>query len=247
MADYFIADIHLNDDQPAITAGFLHFLHQLPNNSHLYILGDLFDYWVGDDALTPLHKKVADALLRLSSKQIKKYFVCGNRDFLLGQRYCQRCDMILLPDINLLASHSHRILFLHGDLLCTDDINYQQFRKKMHNKWLQRFFLCLPRYFRYRIAQKLRNTSSQHNQSKNEFIMDVNQATVIAMMSQYQADIMIHGHTHKPAIHQVSLSENKYAERMVLGAWHDGISYIKNNEHHQFELIQIPLESFLAL
>ncbi|WP_143421865.1 UDP-2,3-diacylglucosamine diphosphatase [Gilliamella mensalis] len=231
---YFIADIHLADNEPdgymSITAGFLSFLHTLPDNCELYILGDLFDYWVGDDVRTNLHYQVAQALQALSQRNIKKYFVHGNRDFLLGKKYAKQCDMVLLPEINCLLNQDKNIVFLHGDLLCTDDPQYQKFRKFMHNKWLQKLFLLLPRSVRLNIAAKLRQKSSLHNQIKSESIMDVNQQAVVEMMVEYNADIIIHGHTHKPATHHFQIEGNR-ATRIVLGAWHDGVTYIKQAQN----------------
>lgn len=223
---YFIADIHLTDNQPDITAGFLSFLDTLPDHCELYILGDLFDYWVGDDVNSTLHQQVAGALHSLTNRHIKKYFVHGNRDFLLGKQFAKSCDMTLLTDINCLTKPNKNIVFLHGDLLCSDDPQYLKFRKIMHCKWLQKLFLCLPLFIRLKIAAKLRQKSSQHNQIKSEAIMDVNQQSVINMMVKYNADTMIHGHTHKPATHTFLINDEPVS-RIVLGAWHDGISYIK--------------------
>lgn len=228
---FFIADIHLGENEPAahhfdITAGFLSFLKQLPNQCELYILGDLFDYWVGDDVRSTLHNQISDALNALSSRQIKKFFVHGNRDFLIGKQYAKRCDMTLLGDINCLANQNKNIVFLHGDLLCIDDPQYQKFRKIMHKKWLQRLFLLMPLFIRLKIASKLRKESNQHNQIKSETIMDVNQQAVIDMMIEHNANIMVHGHTHKPATHHLIIN-GESVTRLVLGAWHDGVSYIK--------------------
>lgn len=228
---YFIADIHLTDNEPAqdhfdITAGFLSFLDSLPDHCELYILGDLFDYWIGDDVNSILHRKIADALNNLSNRHIKKYFVHGNRDFLLGKKYAKSCGMTILPEINCLPNQDSNIVFLHGDLLCLDDPQYQKFRKVMHKKWLQALFLLLPLRIRLKIAGKLRQESSAHNQIKSENIMDVNQDAVENMMSNYNANIMVHGHTHKPATHHFFIN-NQPVTRLVLGAWHDGISFIK--------------------
>lgn len=229
MQRFFIADIHLNENEPVIITGFLTFLTNLPANSELYILGDFFDYWIGDDLLTDMHINIAQALLALKQRNINIYFIHGNRDFLLGTRFTHVSGMQLLPAVNTLTIGGKNIVILHGDLLCTDDKSYQKFRRKMHNKWLQRLFLLLPRYFRRKIADKLRNKSQQHNQNKADYIMDVNQDAVINMMQKYHADIMIHGHTHKPDHHHFYVGDNS-KERIVLGAWHDGINYIHQND-----------------
>ena len=232
---YFIADVHLTDNEPAsgyfdITAGFLSFLESLPDCCELYILGDLFDYWIGDDVNSKLHQKISLTLRSLTERQIKTYFVHGNRDFLLGERYAKSCNMTILSDINYLPTSDSNILFLHGDLLCTDDPQYQKFRNIMHKKWLQKLFLKLPLFIRLKIAGKLRQKSSSYNQIKSENIMDVNQQAVEKMMLKYDAGIMVHGHTHKPATHQF-LVNGKPASRLVLGAWHDGVSYIKQDSN----------------
>ncbi|MDF7667873.1 UDP-2,3-diacylglucosamine diphosphatase [Orbaceae bacterium ESL0727] len=229
MQRYFIADIHLTEDQPALTAGFFSFLDTLPNGCELYILGDLFDYWIGDDIASPFHQQVAKALRTLSQRQIKKYFVQGNRDFLLGRDYCQLCDMTLLPDINTLPLADKTLLFLHGDLLCTDDVQYQKFRQRLRYKWLQRLFLWSPRRFRQAIAKHLRQKSIKQNQNKSAHRMDVNQQAVLDMLNKYQATVMIHGHTHKPATHELIVAGQPLT-RLVLSAWHDGVSYIKQDD-----------------
>lgn len=229
MPRYFIADIHLADNQPVLTTGFLLFLDGLPDHAELYILGDLFDYWVGDDIQTPLHQTVAQALHALAKRHIKTYFVHGNRDFLLGKNYAKSCNMTILQDINVLSLNQGTLIFLHGDLLCTDDVAYQKFRRRMHCKWLQRLFLLLPLRLRQKIAAKLRQKSINHNRVKSHDIMDVNQQAVNEMMLKYDAIVMIHGHTHKPATHAFLLN-NASATRMVLGAWHEQGSYIVQND-----------------
>jgi len=238
MQRFFIADIHLNQNEPEITTGFLHFLQTLPNNSELYILGDLFDYWIGDDIADPLSQEVSEQLNKLKLRNIQTYFIHGNRDFLLGRRFAKLCAMTILPEVSILNHKNDNIVILHGDLLCVDDLSYQKFRRKMHNKWLQCLFLLLPRYFRKKIATKLRNRSNQYNQQKYEYIMDVNQQAIEAMMNNNQAKMMIHGHTHKPAAHQFNIN-GKAITRMVLGAWHDGANYIHQDQSGEIKLIKI--------
>lgn len=236
MQRFFIADLHLNENEPEITTGFFHFLQSLPSGCELYILGDLFDYWIGDDIASELQYQVAQQLKALKARHIQSYFIHGNRDFLLGHHFAQACDMTLLPEISVLTNQQNNIVILHGDLLCIDDKAYQKFRKKMHSRWLQRLFLLLPRFFRQNIANKLRNKSSQYNQHKATSIMDVNQQAVETMMTQYQATTMIHGHTHKPDTHHVEIAD-KDGQRIVLGAWHDGINYIQQDDAGNIQLI----------
>ncbi|MCL2892541.1 UDP-2,3-diacylglucosamine diphosphatase [Brenneria tiliae] len=239
MATLFIADLHLNIDQPAITAGFLRFLrHEAVNADALYILGDLFDAWIGDDDPQPLHATVADALRTLHQQGVPCYFVHGNRDFLLGRRFARRSGLTLLPTENVLDLYGRRILILHGDTLCTDDRAYQKFRRRVHNPLIQRFFLLLPLRLRLRIAEKMRAASQRANQHKSQQIMDVNPQQVIARLQHYQVSTMIHGHTHRPAIHQI-VADHFSAQRAVLGAWHHEGSMIKVTEH-DIELIFFP-------
>ena len=227
MTTLIIADLHLNEQEPAITAGFLRFLReQAVHASQLYILGDFFDYWIGDDDPNPLHKTVADALKSLSDSGVKIFFICGNRDFLLGERYARQCGMTLLPDTQVIEAEGHQILILHGDTLCTDDTDYQHYRQRVHTPWIQRLVLWLPLSLRLKIAKKMRAGSQSANQRKSEAIMDVNQNEVMKAFRQYRTRWMIHGHTHRPAVHDVS-ADGETHFRGVLGAWHSQGSAFK--------------------
>jgi len=220
----FIADLHLCQEEPAITAGFLHFLQrEAPHCDALYILGDLFEAWIGDDDPNPLHQQIARALRALP---VPVYFIHGNRDFLIGRRFAQACGMTLLPEEQVLTLYGHRLLIMHGDTLCTDDAGYLRFRAKVHNPWIQRLFLALPLWIRKRIAARMRADSKQANQHKSQTIMDVNQDAVAAAMLRQQVPLLIHGHTHRPAIHTLSL-KGETAQRAVLGAWHSRGSMIQ--------------------
>ncbi|MEZ7211222.1 UDP-2,3-diacylglucosamine diphosphatase [Pantoea ananatis] len=220
----FIADLHLCQEEPAITAGFLHFLQrEAPHCDALYILGDLFEAWIGDDDPNPLHQQVADALRAVP---VPVYFIHGNRDFLIGQGFARASGMTLLPETRVLTLYGHRVLIMHGDTLCTDDVGYLQFRAKVHNPWIQRLFLALPLFIRKRIAERMRANSKQANQHKSLEIMDVNQQAVIDALLKYKAPLLIHGHTHRPAIHDLSLN-GAPAQRAVLGAWHSQGSMIQ--------------------
>jgi len=220
----FIADLHLCQEEPAITAGFLHFLQrEAPHCDALYILGDLFEAWIGDDDPNPLHQQIASALRALP---VPVYFIHGNRDFLIGRRFARASGMTLLPEEQVLTLYSHRLLIMHGDTLCTDDAGYLRFRAKVHNAWIQRLFLALPLWIRKRIAARMRADSKQANQHKSQTIMDVNQDAVAAAMLRQQVPLLIHGHTHRPAIHTLSLKGER-AQRAVLGAWHSRGSMIQ--------------------
>ena len=220
----FIADLHLCQEEPAITAGFLYFLQrEAPHCDALYILGDLFEAWIGDDDPNPLHQQVASALRALP---VPVYFIHGNRDFLVGRRFARASGMTLLPEEQVLTLYGHRLLIMHGDTLCTDDAGYLRFRAKVHNPWIQRLFLALPLWVRKRIAARMRADSKQANQHKSQSIMDVNQDAVVATMQRHQVPLLIHGHTHRPAIHTLTL-QGETAQRAVLGAWHSRGSMIQ--------------------
>lgn len=237
MSTLFIADLHLNAQQPAITAGFLRFLtHDAIHADSLYILGDLFEAWVGDDDPQPLHNQVATALKTLQQQGIPCYFIHGNRDFLLGSSFASKSGITLLPEEKVLECHGHKLLILHGDTLCTDDIDYQKFRKRVHNPLVQKLFLWLPLKLRLSIAASMRQRSQQT--SKSEAIMDVNSQAVLARLKRNNVDWIIHGHTHRPAIHEIKLPTQS-AHRAVLGAWHTQGSMIKVNTE-AVELIEFP-------
>ncbi|WP_279205057.1 UDP-2,3-diacylglucosamine diphosphatase [Obesumbacterium proteus] len=221
MRTLFIADLHLSEQEPAITAGFLRFLQRDAYQADaLYILGDFFEYWIGDDDPQPLHREIAAALRDLTASGVPCYFIHGNRDFLIGKRFAQECGMTLLPQETLLMLYGHRILIMHGDTLCIDDEDYQRYRRKVHNPLIQTLFLWLPLRTRLNIAAKMRDRSQMTNGDKSDAIMDVNQHAVIEALERNQAEWLIHGHTHRPAIHDISMPNGKLAKRAVLGAWH---------------------------
>jgi UDP-2,3-diacylglucosamine hydrolase len=239
VATLFIADLHLHTEEPAITAGFLHFLDGVAREADaLYILGDLFEAWIGDDDPNPLHQRVAAAIRALVDSGVPCYFIHGNRDFLLGKRFARESGMQLLPQEKVLELYGRKLLIMHGDTLCTDDAGYQAFRAKVHQPWLQTLFLALPLFIRYRVAAKMRADSRAANSSKSLAIMDVNQQAVIEAMEKHRVQWLIHGHTHRPAVHQLSANEAP-AFRAVLGAWHSEGSMIRVSES-DVELVQFP-------
>ena len=239
MATLFIADLHLQTEEPAITAGFLRFLAGTAQEADaLYILGDLFEAWIGDDDPNPLHSQIAAALKALADSGVPVYFLHGNRDFLLGQRFARESGMTLLPEEKVLELYGKRLLILHGDTLCTDDAGYQAFRAKVHQPWLQKLFLALPLFIRMRIAAKMRADSTSANRNKSQAIMDVNPQAVVNVMEKHQVQHLIHGHTHRPDIHTLT-ANGAPAYRYVLGAWHQEGSMVKVTAD-KIELIAFP-------
>lgn len=215
----FISDLHLGLDKPEITRRFLWFIENRASRaSALYILGDLFDAWVGDDDYTPPSNRIRKQLKQLTDTGIQVYFQPGNRDFLLGQRFCQETGMTLLNDYALIELNGVTTLLTHGDLLCSDDIAYQQFRAKSRSRDWQRRVLSKPLWLRLLAARWYRFRSHFHKRNKSAEIMDVNQQTVIETLRRFNALRLIHGHTHRPQIHQLSI-DGQTAERFVLPDW----------------------------
>lgn len=223
MKTYFISDLHLDESHPTITAMFLHFLqHEAKEANALYILGDLFEVWVGDDEKTPLQIQIQEALRTLADSGVNIYFIGGNRDFLVGKHYADKAGMAILPTHALIDLYGKKALIMHGDTLCTLDVKYQAFRKKARNKILQKIFLTLPLWLRKKIAASLRHTSQAAISNKSEEIMDVTPSEVDRVMQEYEVDLLIHGHTHREMIHQ-----EKQGVRIVLGAWHSRPSILE--------------------
>ena len=227
MATLFIADLHLQTEEPAITAGFLRFLRgEAKSADALYILGDLFEAWIGDDDPNPLHREMAAAIKALVDSGVPCYFIHGNRDFLIGQRYARESGMTLLPEEQVLDLYGRNMLIMHGDTLCTDDTGYLAFRAKVHTPWIQKVFLALPLFIRNRIAARMRAGSKAANSSKSMTIMDVNPQAVVRVMEKHDVQWLIHGHTHRPDVHSL-IANGQPAHRVVLGAWHTEGSMVK--------------------
>lgn len=225
---YFIADLHLSESRPDITDCFIKFLQQhiQPNASALYILGDFFEAWIGDDDTSALNNSVSAQLNALSSQGIAIYFIHGNRDFLLGQKYASKSGFSILPELYTDTLFGTPILLLHGDTLCTDDIDYQKFRKKVRSPWWQYIVLSLPLWVRRRIARSAREKSKQKQQTLDSAILDVNEEEVESTFAARKVPLMIHGHTHRPFIHHYS-----FGTRIVLGDWYTQGSYLTFDQH----------------
>lgn len=219
MTAFFISDLHLDDQWPALTHCFDRFItHYRPHMSSLYILGDLFESWPGDDIPSQTARHLAHQLATLKQQGIPSYIMPGNRDFLLKQAFAQQAGATLLDDPCIIPSQVGPILLMHGDSLCTDDTDYQRFRRIVRNPLLQYAFLKLPQGWRQSIFNQGRARSQQANQFKSQQIMDVNHQSVVTVLVQAQCRYLIHGHTHRPAQHTIAELEEP-AQRLVLGDW----------------------------
>ena len=226
MPTFFISDLHLDDARPQITDLFVRFLgHEARGADALYILGDLFESWIGDDEDTLLAMRVADALRGLHDVGVPIYFMHGNRDFLLGASYAERSGMRLLADPTIIDLHGERTLLMHGDTLCTDDSEYQKFRTLVRNPTWQTQFLAKPLAERRAFAAQARGESRKRTAMKAAEIMDVNQNAVESAMRTHAVRRLIHGHTHRPATHRFDL-DGQAAERIVLGDWYEQSSVL---------------------
>ncbi len=216
----FISDLHLSACHPQSMAAFLHFTATIaPQAEALYILGDLFEYWAGDDDLhDPFHQKVIRGLRSLSAQNTRVFIMRGNRDLLMGEAFAFACGATLLPDPLLIDLYGAPTLLSHGDMLCTDDIEYQNFRKQVHSGEFQRKFLAKPLAERRVYIEQLRLLSNQEKQSKDAAIMDVNEYAVTCLLREYHYPRLIHGHTHRQNRHEHPVDEH-LCERWVLGDW----------------------------
>lgn len=217
----FISDLHLDENHPEMASCFLRLLAECVNNvDAVYILGDLFEAWVGDDDDTLFHREIIQALKSATGKGVPVYVMHGNRDFLLGTKFLAESGCKLLPDEALVQVYQTPVLLMHGDTLCTRDLAYLRLRRKFHNKILQKMFQMLPLGWRRQIAGRMRAKSMQYTQSTPLDIMDVSQDAVVHVMRKHGVNYLIHGHTHRPAFHDFEVSGTHYL-RMVLGAWHE--------------------------
>jgi len=216
----FISDLHLCAERPEVNAAFFHFLQTSATKADaLYILGDLFEAWIGDDDPAPLSQQVIHALRALTDSGTRLYFQHGNRDFVIGKRFARETGATLLKDHALVSLGNEQVLVLHGDTLCTDDIAYQTFRRRIRNPLLLGIMRRLPLKTRQNIGIKGRAKSMATNSNKSASIMDVTPATVSSMMNEYGVTTMIHGHTHRPCCHELALDDGTAARRIVLGDW----------------------------
>ncbi len=220
MSTLFISDLHLSAERPHITAIFLDFLRVRARSAEaLYILGDLFEAWLGDDMVLPEYQESITALHELSDSGVPVYIMHGNRDFLMQEGFAQMCGCTLIEDPTTIDLYGIPTVLMHGDTLCTDDIAYQQFRGTVRNPGWQRELLAKTRQERLALARQFRNMSKSETSTKAEIIMDVNPNAVIDAFKTSNVARMIHGHTHRPAMHDLNLN-GVTAQRIVLGDWY---------------------------
>lgn len=235
----FISDIHLSESRSDIAAAFFYFLENIaPRADKLYILGDLFDFWAGDDLSTPLTDQVAEALTVLAHRGTQIFFIPGNRDFVLGKRYAKQASMTLVGESCCIENDS--ILLIHGDELCIDDIEYQRYKKWIRNPFVLGLLKRLPKSYRLRLARKIREKSKN---APKKAIVDVNQDYVDRYFVENRVSTIIHGHTHRANQH-LHLQQYK---RYVLSDWDKKGDYLQleNGElsRHTFNVAPFILES----
>lgn len=237
----FVSDLHLKPERPDISRAFLHFLDTKASKAQqLYLLGDIFEAWIGDDAPYPGSSPIIKALKSLSDAGVEIYFQHGNRDFLVGQAFAEISGCQLLAEsIQQISPDQHQVLVMHGDQLCTDDQEYMQFRKMVRSPEWQQSLLSKSVEERLAIASKLRDQSQQANSQKSAQITDVNQQAVEQSLTNSNCRILLHGHTHRPNIHHFTVDNIDY-QRIVLGDWDEKGWYLQWDDSgyglHSFQL-----------
>ena len=244
MSALFISDLHLDAARPDIATQFLEFLRtEAVGAQSLYILGDLFEAWIGDDDPDPQVRRVMHALKELTARGVLCRIMHGNRDFLIGRRFCRETGVGLLRDGTVIELQGQRVLLMHGDTLCTDDHAYQRLRRIVRNPCVQGVLRCLSLRQRRALAQRMRAGSKTHISTAEQaqpYIMDVNQEAVVHALRQHRADFLVHGHTHRPAVHQVAV-DGTLKTRIVLGDWYEQGSVLRWNAAG-FELVTLGRE-----
>jgi UDP-2,3-diacylglucosamine hydrolase len=237
----FISDLHLDGTRPDISAQFLDFLQREARHAKaLYILGDLFEAWIGDDDPDPDKRRVIAGLRAVRDAGVPTFLIHGNRDFLIGKRFCRETGMELLEDGTVIDLYGRRVLLMHGDLLCIDDHAYQRLRRIVRNPLVQFVLRRLTLRQRQRLAERMREGSKEHIASMDiaaPAIMDVNQDEVRRTFARYSVDCIIHGHTHRPAVHELQINSHK-AVRIVLGDWYEQGSVLRWDQQG-FELSKL--------
>jgi len=237
----FISDLHLDGTRPDISAQFLDFLEREARSAEaLYILGDLFEAWIGDDDPDPDKRRVIAGLRAVTSAGVPSFLIHGNRDFLIGRRFCRETGIELLADGTVIDLYGRRVLLMHGDLLCTDDHAYQRLRRIVRNPAVQFVMRRLTLRQRQRLAERMRAGSKEHIASMDiaaPEIMDVNEDEVRRTFARFGVDCIIHGHTHRPEVHEMQIDGHE-AVRIVLGDWYEQGSVLRWNQQG-FELAKL--------
>jgi UDP-2,3-diacylglucosamine hydrolase len=228
MTTLFISDLHLDAERPEIGAQFLAFLETEARSAEaLYILGDLFESWVGDDDPNPHYADMKTAMRALVDSGVPVFFMHGNRDFMIGQQFAEEVGVQLLDDPTPLELYGERVLLSHGDALCTDDLQYQEVRQMTRDPEWQALMRAKPLAERLAFAAQARAASRAHHTTASEEIMDVNADAVARCFLDYEMDILLHGHTHRPAVHEVNDVPGRSAKRIVLGDWYEQGSVVR--------------------
>lgn len=232
MKRVFISDVHLSEERRDLTEAFCEFIDQQRDIDELYLLGDIFEAWVGDDDYSEWLLPIEAALTSLASRGIALFFLHGNRDFLIGQEWCEKIGITLLTEPTTIEIAGETWLLTHGDELCTDDVEYQQFRQLSRSQEWQANLLSQPIEARFALARQLREQSKMANANKAENIMDVNHDAVVTALRSYGASALLHGHTHRPNDHK----ESDY-RRVVLGDWRPEFEYAVANDSDGLRLV----------
>ncbi|MGB5164066.1 MAG: UDP-2,3-diacylglucosamine diphosphatase [Woeseiaceae bacterium] len=231
MTTLFISDLHLEESRPDIGAQFLEFIDSEARDAEaLYILGDLFETWVGDDDPNPHYADCKVALRELVNYGTPVYFMHGNRDFMVGDMFAEETGVTILEDPTMLEMYGTYVLLSHGDALCTDDVEYQQVRRMTRTPEWQSVMLAKPLKERIAFARQAREQSMAHGEDADMSIMDVNEEAVLELLQESGAQILLHGHTHRPDVHHIDLGDRD-AQRIVLGDWYEQGSVLRWDEN----------------
>ena len=230
MTTLFISDLHLCAERPQKLALFKRLLQGPARDAEsLYILGDLFEAWAGDDDSTPPHGEIIAELTAYTQSGGKLFVMRGNRDYLMSQKFSEKTGSQLLDDEILITLNGEKILLMHGDTLCTDDVKYQIFRRFINNVISRNIFMLFPYALRTKIWHKIRGVTKKSAEKKSEYLIDVHQATVETKMKKYDVLCLIHGHTHRQAVHKFKL-DGQNAKRIVMGDWYEDDSILVSDE-----------------
>lgn len=240
MTSLFISDLHLDESRPEVTRAFYNFLETRAKACEaLYILGDFFEAWIGDDEDSDLSREVVAHLKQLTDSGVKLFIMHGNRDFLLGKLFCRQTGATLLNDPSTITLGEQNVLLMHGDSLCTKDIEYMKFREQARSSTWQDQLLSQPLEVRRALVAQMRAQSQAMNSNKSDDIMDVTPDEVVKAMESAATNTFIHGHTHRPGIHDLTINQQA-AKRFVLGDWESHLWFIEHKDN-QLQLLKEPI------